>query len=113
MKNLMEYKGYYAKIEYSARDEVFFGTIEGINDTISFEGVNTTELKKAFHEAVEDYLDMCKRHGKEPQKSYKGSFNVRIDPELHKKAAIEAMSKGTSLNQFVESAIAEKVNKKG
>lgn len=113
MKNLMEYKGYYAKIQYSAKDEVFFGTIEGINDIISFEGVSTDELKTAFCEAVEDYLDMCKRYGKEPQKTYKGSFNVRIDPELHKKAAIQAMSKGTSLNQFVESAIADKVNKKG
>jgi len=110
MKNLMEYKGYFARIEYSANDDVFFGTIEGINDTISFEGVSTDALKAAFHEAVEDYLDMCQRYGKEPHKTYKGSFNVRIDPELHKKAAIVAASKGTSLNRFVESAIADKIH---
>lgn len=109
MKNLMEYKGYFAKIEFSAKDEVFFGIIEGINDTISFEGASIDELKNAFHEAVEDYFDMCQRYGKEPQKTYKGSFNVRINPELHKKAAILAASKGTSLNQFVESAIADKI----
>jgi len=105
----MEHKGYFARIEYSANDDVFFGTIEGIKDTISFEGASTNELKTAFHEAVEDYLDMCQRYGKEPQKIYKGSFNVRIDPELHKKAAIVAASKGTSLNKFVESAIADKI----
>jgi predicted HicB family RNase H-like nuclease len=109
MKNLMEYKGYFAKIEYSAKDEVFFGTIEGINDTVSFEGTSTAKLKTAFREAVEDYLDMCQRYGKEPQKTYKGSFNVRINPELHKKAAILAASKGTSLNQFVEAAIADRI----
>lgn len=109
MKNLMEYKGYFAKIEFSAKDEVFFGIIEGINDTVSFEGTSIDELKTAFHEAVEDYLDMCRRYGKEPQKTYKGSFNVRINPELHKKAAILAASQGTSLNQFVETAIADKI----
>lgn len=109
MKNLMEYKGYFAKIEFSADDEIFFGTIEGINDAISFEGASIEELKTAFGSAVEDYLDMCRRYGKEPQKRYKGSFNVRIDPGLHKKAAILAASKGTSLNQFVESAISDKI----
>lgn len=109
MKNLMEYKEYFAKIEFSAKDEVFFGIIEGINDTVSFEGASINELKAAFHEAVEDYLDMCLRYGKEPQKTYKGSFNVRINPALHKKAAILAASQGTSLNQFVESAITDKI----
>lgn len=109
MKNLMEYKGYYAKIEYSAEDEIFFGLIEGINDVISFEGTGIEELKTAFRESVEDYLDMCQKYGKEPQKAYKGSFNVRINPELHKRAAMLATSKGTSLNQFVESAIADKI----
>jgi len=109
MKNLMEYKGYFARIEYSADDEGFFGIIEGINDIVSFEGASTDQLKAAFHEAVEDYLDMCQRYGKEPQKTFKGSFNVRINPELHKKAAILAASKGTSLNHFVESAIADKI----
>ena len=105
----MEYQSYFAKIEYSADDEMFFGVIEGINDIISFEGTGIEDLKIAFHEAVEDYLVMCQRYGKEPQKAYKGSFNVRIDPELHKKAAMLASSKGTSLNQFVESAIADKI----
>ena len=106
----MEYKSYYAKIEYCAEDEVFFGLIEGINDVISFEGTGIEDLKTAFHEAVEDYLDTCQRYGKKPQKAYKGSFNVRINPELHKKAAMLAVSKGTSLNQFVESAIADKIH---
>ena len=105
MKNLMEYKGYYAHIEYSDEDNCFFGTIVGIVDTISFEGNDAVELRSAFVEAVEDYLDLCTRNGKEPQKAYKGNFNVRIDPELHKLAAITAASKGISLNQFVEKAV--------
>jgi len=105
----MEHKGYYAKIEYDANDNTFFGTIEGIPDSISFEGTNTIALRQAFIDAVEDYLEMCKRLKKEPQKHYKGSFNVRVSPEVHKKAAILALSNGMSLNQFIEIAIRNSV----
>ncbi len=109
MKNMMEYKGYYAHIEYSDEDNCFFGTIAGITDVISFEGNSTAELKEAFIEAVEDYFDLCKQQCKEPQKAYKGSFNVRIDPELHKRAMLTAMSDNISLNQLVERAVADYV----
>ncbi len=102
---MMEYKDYFAHIEYSDEDNCFYGTIAGIADIISFEGNNTKELKEAFIEAVEDYLYMCERMGKEPQKAYKGSFNVRIDPELHKRAVMIAASNGISLNQLVEKAV--------
>jgi predicted HicB family RNase H-like nuclease len=112
MKNMMEYKGYYARIEYSDEDECFFGTIAGIADVISFEGNSPVELKAAFADAVEDYLDTCKRYGKEPQKAYKGSFNVRINPELHKRAVLSAMSDHISLNQLVERAVADYVEYK-
>src|SRR6056297_499637 len=105
MKNFMEYKGYYAKIEYSSEDDIFFGSIIGIDDSISFEGKSVTELKEAFQEAVDDYLNMCQKIGKEPQKYYKGSFNVRIAPEVHRKAILLARSKRISLNKFVEKAI--------
>jgi predicted HicB family RNase H-like nuclease len=108
MKNLMEYKDYYAKIEYSSEDDIFFGSIIGIEDSITFEGKSISELKKAFHEAVDDYLDMCQKTGKEPQKYYKGSFNVRISPEIHRRADLLARSKKMSLNKFVENAINEK-----
>ena len=69
----MEYKGYYAHIEYRDEDNCFFGMITGIADVATFEGNSTEELKETFIEAVEDYLNMCKRQGKKPQKAYKGS----------------------------------------
>jgi len=46
---------------------------------------------------------------KEPQNIYKGSFNVRISPEIHKRAVILAISKGISLNQFFEAAIKDSI----
>lgn len=109
MNNMLEYKDYYGKVEFSADDDCFFGKVIGINDLVTFEGINVGEIKQAFHEAVEDYIFMCEKAGKEPEKTYKGSFNIRITPELHKKASIIAATESISLNQFVELAIVEKV----
>ena len=105
MENCMEYKGYIGKISYSTEDEVFYGTIHGINDLITFEGDSVNELKKAFHESVDEYLEMCERLQKAPEKAYKGQFNVRIDPELHKAIALKATLLNISLNQYVEIAL--------
>jgi predicted HicB family RNase H-like nuclease len=105
MKKSFEYKGYTAKIAYSYEDEIFHGKINGIIDLVTFEGSSVAELKEAFRDAVEDYLDICKRMGKEPDKEYKGSFNVRISPELHKRATIKAAQDDISLNQLIEDSI--------
>lgn len=112
MKNYFEYKNYIGKVEMSAEDGIFFGKIHGINDLVTFEGENFTELKKAFMEAVDDYLELCRECEKEPQKAYKGQFNVRISPELHKKLAVKAIKEDLSLNQIVEDACDEYINKK-
>ena len=105
MSECLEYKSYYAAVRFSVEDEVFHGKIIGINDLISFEGTTVKELKSAFHEAVDDYLATCKKLGKEPEKAYKGSFNVRISSELHRKAARYATQKNMTLNDFVRYAI--------
>lgn len=105
MKDVLMYKGYIGTVHYSAKDDVFHGRIEGIRDLILFEGRSVDELKKAFHEAVDDYLEFCKKVNKKPEKPYKGSFNVRIDPEIHKQIAIKAAIAGISLNQFVQRAL--------
>ena len=103
--NILEYKGYYTKVEYSAEDHVLYGKIEGIKDLINFECENLGDVEKKFHEAVEDYLAFCEDLGESPDKPYKGVFNVRIPPELHRKAAIAADKKGETLNAFVADAI--------
>ena len=105
MKNTMEYKGYIGSVEFSETDEVFFGKVQGIRSLISYEGTNAKELIKDFREAVDDYLEICKEEGIEPEKAYKGSFNIRISPELHKQIAVRAISKQISLNSLVEKAL--------
>ncbi|MBI5409344.1 MAG: type II toxin-antitoxin system HicB family antitoxin [Nitrospirae bacterium] len=109
MSDTMTYKGYIGSVHYSEEDEVFHGKLEAINDLIMFEGTSVKELKKAFHEAVDDYLETCKEMGREPQKPFKGSFNVRIPSDLHRKAVEKATRQGISLNQLVQKALEEKV----
>lgn len=105
MSEVLQYKGYFATIHFSAEDEVFHGKIIGINDLIVFEGGSVKELKKAFKESIDDYLATCKALKKNPDKTYKGSFNVRISSDLHREAAIFAALKNMSLNDFVKNAI--------
>ena len=105
MSNLLEYKDYLGTVEYSSSDKVLYGKVIGINGLVSYEGDSIESLQADFEEAVDDYLEMCAEQGVEPQKTYKGTFNVRIDPELHKKLANEASKSGDSLNSCVEKAI--------
>lgn len=110
MNNIMTYKGYWAKIQYSDEDKCFWGEIEGLeNDSISFEGDTVEELRKDFENAIDHYLSVCKETNSMPEKQYKGSFNVRIEPELHKRATLFAESFNMSLNQFVAKAIRDEI----
>lgn len=110
--NILEYNNFIGSVNYSDEDECFYGKIEGINDLVTFEGTSVKELKKALKEAVDDYIELCKAHNKEPYKSVKGSFNIRIEPKLHYSAIYTALKKGISLNQFVAEAIRNNVDKK-
>lgn len=105
MKDFITYKDFIGSVHFCAEDELFYGKIEGIEDLVSFEGQSVLELKQSFHESVDDYLELCKTSGKDPEKSYKGSFNIRIAPELHKKAKRLAIIKGISLNQLIQNAV--------
>ncbi len=108
--NVLEYKGYHTKVEFDSEGLVLRGKIEGINDLVNFECEDIKDIEKEFHEAVDDYLEFCKEMGKEPDKEYKGTFNIRINPQLHKKLATVAMKNGDTLNASVEKAIQEYVS---
>ena len=110
MENTLYYKNYYTNVSYSAEDKILYGKIEGINDLVTFESESAETIEKEFHSAVDDYLAFCEEVGKEPEKVYKGSFNVRIAPELHKALAEYAARNGLSLNQATATAIGKFVS---
>lgn len=103
----MEYQGYCGSVNYSDEDEIFYGKVEYICGLISYEGYDVESLKANFQSAVDDYLELCQDKGIEAEKPFKGSFNIRLDTGLHKRAAITAQQRGINLNELVTEAIAQ------
>jgi predicted HicB family RNase H-like nuclease len=110
MKNL-EYKGYTGSIEYCKEDDLLYGKVHGIRGLISYEGTTGHELEEDFKKAIDTYLADSKRDGFVPEKPFKGSFNIRISPNLHEKAALLAREANMSLNNFVAESIRERIIK--
>ena len=109
MNNTMTYKGYTAIVGFSAEDECLIGHIAGINDVIGFHADSVEELRKVFHETVDDYLATCAKIGREPNKPYSGKVTLRLPPELHARLAVQAEVSGSSLNNWLVSALSQSV----
>ncbi|MCI5165302.1 MAG: type II toxin-antitoxin system HicB family antitoxin [Candidatus Electrothrix sp. GM3_4] len=108
--NTINYKGYAAKIEFDPEDNILFGNIIGIRDTVGFHGESVSEIKDAFHEAVDFYLESCEKAGREPNKPFSGKFMVRVDSSLHGKVAAAAVNAGKSLNKWVAETLEQAVH---
>ncbi|HCY36402.1 MAG TPA: toxin-antitoxin system HicB family antitoxin [Candidatus Margulisbacteria bacterium] len=111
MQDVIQYKDFIGSIHYDSDDEIFYGKVLGVDDLVTFEGDCVSALKSSFIEAVEDYIQLCKEVGKDPVKSYKGSFNVRVPVQMHRQAALKAQSKGLKLNDFVKKAIEHELSR--
>lgn len=111
MKNMMNYKGYYGSINTDLEGDILYGKLEFIRDLVSYEGKTPKDIKIAFEEAVDDYLDTCEKSGQIPEKPLKGSFNIRIGSELHELVAIAAFENNISLNEFVKISIEKELRR--
>lgn len=109
MSNTLTYKNYIGTVNFSEEDGVFFGKVIGITDSISFEGDSVESLTEDFHCAIDEYLEFCAENNKEPQQQYKGCFNVRISPELHRQASLLAQARNISLNSIIEQSVKDYV----
>ena len=105
--NTMTHKGYAARIEYSDEDRCFIGHIAGINDIVGFHGDSVAQLRTAFEEAVEDYIETCEKLNRPPQKPYSGNLMLRLPPEVHAAIAIAAEVSGKSINQWATDTLAD------
>ena len=105
MSTTLEYKNYNGTVEFSAEDRVLHGTISGIRYNVSFEGESVASLEANFQGAVDEYLAFCAAEGKTPDLPYKGSFNVRVTRDLHKRAALYAAEHHKKLNKVVTEAL--------
>lgn len=94
-----------ATIDFDAEDMLLVGQVIGITDSLYFHAQSASEIEAMFHQCIDNYLDFCAEVGKTPEKTYKGSFNVRVSEDLHRRSDFAAASRGISLNQFVASAL--------
>ncbi len=106
----MEYRGYIGKVEYDEDAEVFHGEVINLRDVITYEGMTVDELKKAFEESIDDYLDFCKQRNEEAEKPYSGKFLVRIAPRLHKRIHVRSKLENKSLNSWVSEVLESAVD---
>ncbi|HZY77908.1 MAG TPA: type II toxin-antitoxin system HicB family antitoxin [Cyclobacteriaceae bacterium] len=109
MSNTLTYKDFEGTVEFSREDMVFHGKVLGINGLVTFEGDSVKQLTKAFHESVDDYLKTCRKLKVNPEKNYKGSFNVRVKPGIHRLAVLRSAAMKISLNRFIELIIEKEV----
>ena len=100
----MTYKGYTARVEVDPDAGVIHGQVINLKDVITFSAVNVKELKQAFHDSVDDYLEFCENLGQEPEKPFSGRVLLRLDPELHRDVAVAAAREDQSLNSWLVSA---------
>ncbi len=98
---MLEYKGYIGKVEFDDEAEIFHGEIINLKDVITFQGRSVAELRKAFKESVNDYLEFCAERHESPEKPLSGNFTLRLDPELHRKIYLQARILNKSLNSWV------------
>jgi predicted HicB family RNase H-like nuclease len=98
--NTMNYREYTARIEYSDEDGCFIGHIANITDVVGFHGDSVSQLRTAFEEAVDDYLETCEKLNREPQKPYSGNLILNIPPQIHTAIATAAEVGGKSINQW-------------
>ena len=111
MKDMLRHKGYFGSVNYNSDDRIFYGKIEFIRALVSFEGKDADSLEAAFIEAVDYYLATCEKSGREPEVPFKGSFNVRVAPELHERVMLAAKQQGMTLNRFIAETLTQAVDR--
>jgi len=103
--NVLEYKGYFGSVEYSAPDRCFYGKMLGVRALVTYEGTDADSIEKEFRASVDEYLALCEQEGITPEKTYSGLFQVRVSPETHRELAAKADASGKKLNTVVAEAL--------
>ncbi|MCC6123922.1 MAG: type II toxin-antitoxin system HicB family antitoxin [Pirellulales bacterium] len=101
----MEYKSYCGHVAFDDERGVFHGEVLGLRDVVTFQGKSVADLRKAFRESVDDYLEFCRDRGEDPEKPVSGRFVLRVSPELHRQLLLHAKRSGKSLNAWIVSQL--------
>lgn len=105
---MLNYKGYIGVVEFDDEANIFHGEVIGIRDVVTFQGQSVDEIREALKDSVDDYIDMCRKHGKEPEKPFSGKLVLRLESELHRRVACAALREGKSINKWIADTLKDK-----
>ena len=108
---VMQYKNYTGQVEFDDEAGLFHGEVLNLRDVITFQGTSVSELREAFADSVEDYLEFCAELGEAPEKPVSGKFVLRVSPELHRQIVDAAALEGKSLNSWVGDTLEKAVQR--
>ena len=101
MNNVMKIDGHQAVIIFDPEIELFRGEFVGLNGGADFYAADVAGLQREGAISLAVFLETCRKKNIEPFKNFSGKFVLRIDPSIHKAAAITAAASGKSLNQWL------------
>ncbi len=104
---MMTYKGYSGQVEFDDEAGILHGRVIGIKDVITFEGKTVDDIRVAFHDSVDDYLDFCQELEQEPDKPFSGKLPFRTSPERHRRIYLAAKKAGESINSWMDNVLSE------
>ena len=98
---MLSHKGYSGTVKFDADEEIFHGEVSGLRDVVTFQGRSVREIKRAFRDSIDDYLELCEQTGRSPDKPFSGRLIVRMPPELHRALHDLAAADQVSLNRAI------------
>lgn len=107
----MCYKGYVARISFSALERVLIGKVFGVRGVPRFRGASVDELEAAFHKAIDRYLARCADLDSSSRRQTVARVQVTLDPDEHARADRAARASGKSLNQWVCDVLARETER--
>jgi predicted HicB family RNase H-like nuclease len=68
--DVIKYKGYVGVFEFDEKTSLFLGKVSNVHHLVTFQGKSVESAQKAFHDAVNEYIYWCEKHGKIPERLF-------------------------------------------
>ena len=106
---MLKYEGCTGHVEFDDDADLFHGEVLDLKDVVTFQGKTPSEIRQAFRDSIDDYLEFCKERGEDPDRPFSGRLILRLPKDLHRNAFLRAKEAGVSLNNWITSRLNESV----
>jgi predicted HicB family RNase H-like nuclease len=102
---MIQHKGYFGNAVFDDQADVFHGEVLGIRDVVTFQGQSVEDLRRAFEQSIDDYLEFCRERGEEPDRAPPGHLVLDVPPSLHRQISAAAELAGQDVNVWILSQL--------